>query len=484
MSRRLVAAVVLFAVVGAVVPAVALGQSTYVTITDVEVSPANPMPGETATVEVTIRNPESSGSAFRFTDLALRGAGSADERTRIENLGTLPPGSETTVPLTATFEDDGTKRLQVNAYGRSAGSNRPVQVNFPVTVQVTDRHPRLSIDAGDPVAGVEGTGNVTVANGLESTIRNVELSVAGSENLSVSNGRSVLGRLAPGNATTAGFRFTADSPGAHAVKARLDYVTAAGTERSTDTRLLVSTDPLDDDVALNARPVGDGDDRTIAVDVLNRGNVPVDRVSLRADSQNATIGSGLVDSVPAGESRTVRLNVSSAAAVADVTVTGSYEVTGDDRSVRTETTMTSTPGRIGLTGVEVTRRAGTVQITGSASNLGLTEANAVVVSVANDSGVTPASGGGQYFVGRVPASDFGSFDLAVGSADAGRVPLTVSYLVDGERRSTAATVSVPEPRGPPPGVDPSGGSDGPPLLLIGGAAVLLVGAGLVVYVRR
>lgn len=67
------------------------------------------------------------------------------------------------------------------------------------------------------------------------------------------------------------------------------------------------------------------------------------------------------------------------------------------------------------------------------SNVGLSRVDAVVVSVAPREGVRPARPYRGYFGGRVPPSDFASFDLyAEIDESAETVPVGVSGVVDGD----------------------------------------------------
>jgi hypothetical protein len=137
----------------------------------------------------------------------------------------------------------------------------------------------------------------------------------------------------------------------------------------------------------------------------------------------------------------------------------------------------TTPGTVDLTGVEVTRDGDRLTVRGTASNGGDDAVSSVRVAVADGDGVVPAQSNARYFVGRVEPSEFSSFEVASRleeNVSAVTVPLRVSYVVDGVRRTETVSVRYDVPADADP--DDSGG--GPlPLTLVGGglaAAVVVV----------
>jgi len=426
---------------GSATGATASTQSSYVSITDVTVTPDDPAPGETITLRSTVRNLEGSGAALDITAVAITRSDTRgiNELTRIEDLGTLSPGSSLTVPQTVSFEEPGTKRLRVEVYGIDE-NDQSVQVQYPVVVRVTDEHPQFEIEINETVASTTGQGRITVANGLTSDARNVRIS-ATSDELDVTGGTTVLPTLASGDTATSSFSYEADQPGTYFVDAELSYTIDGSQTRSVRETVPVEVEPFRENVVLEATRAEAGSS-TVAVDVFNRGNVPIENVTISGTSPNATLPQRFLGEVPAQSAESLAVNTSLDTEQATIRMRAQYDVGSSSGVVTDGVTVESTPGQIDLTGVDVRREAGRLQVTGSASNLGLTTANSVVVRVQDTDQVTPAAPTREYFVGSVPESDFVSFEVyARTEGNVSTIPLEVSYLVDGERETR--TVEVP-----------------------------------------
>ncbi|MFC6727013.1 hypothetical protein ACFQE1_22055, partial [Halobium palmae] len=151
----------------------------------------------------------------------------------------------------------------------------------------------------------------------------------------------------------------------------------------------------------------------------------------------------VVESLPPGATRTVQLGVSNLDGPTSVTVRAAYEVDGrTNRTVEQTVEVRANPGRIQLTGLDSADEGDYLRISGSASNVGLQPVDSVIVRVLPVEGVEPSPPNREYFVGTVPASDFVSFDVSAQvGANVSQVPLEVTYLSDGTRRSE--TVEVP-----------------------------------------
>lgn len=224
-------------------------------------------------------------------------------------------------------------------------------------------------------------------------------------------------------------------------------------------------------VTLNATAT----DGAVTVQVANLGAVGVERVVVRGSATDATVGQAVVPALAPGESTTVTLPVSGLRRSADVAVTGRYAVGSTTADATGDSvTLERVPGRIELTGIDFQSEDGTLTISGSVSNVGLESVDSVVVRVVPTDGVTPVAPNREYFVGSVPASDFVSFDVTARvDTDVSSVPLNVSYLADGERRSELLTVPLDTAATTPSAGD--GGSGGGLLLpALGGVLVVLV----------
>ena len=433
--RHGVAILACLVVVGSLPLSVA-GASVNASISNVKVSPSVPAPGETVTFKTTVRNLENSDAPLEINDIAIRKSGGrgVTEYERVSNLGSISPGSTLKVPLTASFDSSGDKDLRVIVYGRDRGTGENVELKYPVQLNVEERHPQVDITANDSVAGIESTGEVTVANGLDTQITNVEVVVEG-DDVEMTQSRTVESSIGENGSMTAPFRFRPESAGEHSLTARISYTIGGDTIRNTTRTTVIESDPLRNSVELDTTAVGSGTDRALRVAVSNGANAPLSEVMISATSENASFQRVLLENISASTTRQVRLNATMDEPRADVTVTANYELGTETEQATTETTFRSVPGTIDLTGLDVIRQGGRLQITGSASNVGSTDADSVLVSVVKTENVTPATPNRNYFVGTVPASDFVSFDVyARTEGNVTSVPLEVTYLVDDTRK--------------------------------------------------
>lgn len=489
--RQGVAVLACLVVIGSLPPAVA-GASVNASISNVEVSPSTPAPGETVTFETTVRNLQSSDAPLEINDIAIRKSGGrgVTEYERVSNLGSISPGSTLEVPLTASFDSSGSKDLRVIVYGRDRGTGENVELKYPVQLNVQDRHPQVDITANDSVAGVESAGQVTVANGLDSQITNVEVVVEG-DGVEMTESRTVRSSVAQNGSMTAPFRFRPESAGEHPLTATVSYTVDGETIRETTRTTVVESDPLRNSVELDTTAVGSGTDRALRVAVSNGANAPISDVIVSASSENASFQRVLLENVSASTTRQVRLNATMDEPRADVTVTADYELGTDTEQTTAETTLRSVPGTIDLTGLDVLRQGGRLQISGSASNVGSTGADSVLVSVVDTETVTPATPNRDYFVGTVPASDFVSFDVyARTEGNVTSVPLEVTYLVDDTRKRQTFDVAIDRTGGVAQQQGEDGDSGGGnqnsmlPVFIAGGLALLVVVGVLVRRYRR
>lgn len=431
----LLVAVVLASVVGF---GAADARTANVAITNVTVTPNSPVPGETVTVTATIENFEGSNSTFVVEAAAIRTGPQNDfnEFTRIRDPGRIPPGASLKIPLLRTFGTTGTNDLRVVVFGRTVNGER-VQLTYPLTVRVTNEDPRVVVDLSEPTEGVESNATVTVANGLDRDLRNVEVTLGGE--VTVDRPHRVRSSLAAGETSSFSFGAVPTGAGETDLTATVEYTLADGPTRRVSTTKTIRTAELDDRVALTTNVTG----RRVSVTATNLGNIDAENLVVRGTATNATVGQAVVGTLGPGETRTVNLPVREVDGTATVEVRADYEI-GDDAVTATgdRVTLRSVPGRVELTGLDVQPESGHLVVTGSASNVGLSEVNSVVVRVVERGGVTPVAPNREYFVGTVPASDFVSFDVtARAGGNVTEIPLRVTYLSDGERR--VKEVSVP-----------------------------------------
>ncbi|UVE49154.1 hypothetical protein KU306_09455 [Haloferax larsenii] len=469
-------------VVLAGLPSPTLGAEATAYIDDVSVSPAQPAPGERFTLTTVIQNAENSPSNLDVTDVYVRRVDDSDDITRVEELGVIPPGSDLSVPLSMRFDKQGTYDLRVNVVGRSDGQVQRLQ--YPVVVRVREGGPQVAVDVGDAVIGTETPVRVTVSNGEDAAVRNVRLSLAAGS-AAVKNSTRVLPTLDSGAAKTFEFMVTPETDESD-VLATLQYTTADGNARTAEASAPLVADQLREEVRLSPT-LGSGARPAVLVDVTNLGNAPLEDLVLTLRDGDETVLRKPVRALPAESERTVRLNVSSVDR-ATLDVVASYETGGLQGEASSSVEYVASPGTIELTGIDVEIEDGKTHISGSASNVGLSDAQSVVVRVVPTDGVVPARPYKEYFVGSVPSSDFASFDLyADVEAGVETVPVEVTYLSDGREKTVRTTVDVSDVSNPAPAPEQnSGGGLTTPLLLGGGllAGLVVVGVGLYAYRQR
>lgn len=461
------------------------GSGVNPTISEVQVSPTTPAPGETVTVTPVIENLESSSGPFRVTDVAVRERDGSDELTRVEGLGNVAPDSTLEVPLSVEFDSAGNHQLRVILYGEYNGSES-IQVEHPVTVTVADRDPQMDITTEESIDGVPANGTVELVNGLESEITNVEATVDGTGVEMIEN-RTILASVDAGESVDIPFRFRPTAAGEHELTVQLDYTVAGTTDRSVTYSSSIQTDAIDDDdIRLNVTTVGDSSDPDVSVEVQNFGNHEIEDVTVTATSSDATFGEAAISSIAAGDSQQVRLDTTlqQSAATADIRV--DYEMGTNTGTATTTTTIESEQGRIVLTGLDVTREDdGRIRVSGSTSNVGSSDIDSVIVSIRDTDSVDPAFPNREYFVGTVPASDFVSFDVyARTDSNTSSIPLEISYTSGGETREQHTSVDISslqsaQPAAPDPDQSDTGGFTG--LITVGvGSIMLLVVSGVLV----
>ncbi|MFB6112814.1 MAG: hypothetical protein ABEJ58_01770 [Halodesulfurarchaeum sp.] len=443
---RAIGAVVLALLLIVTPIAPAMGASAYVSVTDVTVRPETPLPGEDITITATVRNLESSPSNLELNAVAIQYTEShtVKEYTRAQDLGTLSPGSEIRVPLTISFEEPGTKSFRVVVYGQDE-SGASVKVTYPVVVQVSTAHPTVTIEADQPVTGVESPVNLTVSNGLDDSVRNVAVRLDG-KSVTVDNSRRAIAKLESGEERVLSYRITPKSVGRQPLRATIRYTTAGGYDRVVKQTEWIQVEALSDRVELVATTVERANTRSIELEVTNLGNAALENVVLTGEAGNATVGRVVVPAIEPDSTTNVTLPVTDLVNETTATIVATYEIGTHRGRVQTETTVApipaeTHPGRIVLTGIDFERENGNVRITGSASNVGLTPANSVLVRVRETAGVSPASPNREYFVGTVLASDFVSFDVfASVEGNVSTIPLEVTYLSEGKRHSRLVEV--------------------------------------------
>lgn len=477
MRRRvlgIVLAVVIAGSVGASVPVA--GSVSNLAIESATLSIADPAPGERLTVSVSIANYDSS-DAYEVTDVYIRDAGRAREHARVENVGTIRPGGQLTVPLSLSFDEVGTRSLTVYArVENETGAHR--SVSYPLTVEIEDPDDAvLAFSDVDPVAGQAEQVNVTVSNGEDRPLTNVQLELAGEAE--VTNAERVTAALQAGTQAVHDFEVTFADPGTKTLTGTLTYKTADGVTRAIERTVTVGVDPATVDPGLQVTPVESAGRPALSVSLTEYGNAELRDVEVRVVQDGTVLARALAPDVPAEGTRTVTLDGTDIEG-GDLTVLATYTAAGSEQSSRT--TLTYTPveaARIVLSGVEASREGSTVTLRGDAANVGSGDLRSVQVAVEPTDGVVPVSPYRDYFIGEIEASEFGTFELTANVSSGATVPARITYVADGERRTQHTQIDVADAlrEGEETG---GGGTGGLALVPIAVAGLLgaLLGAGL------
>lgn len=456
-TRLVVLLVILLTVGATAVGSVATAQRSQVVVQSATVEPTTPRVGEDVTITTTIRNFESSSAAADITQVTLR-SGTRIVQS-IDDPGTLGPGGTIELPFTTTFDTAGRKRLTVWVYGRSENGG-VFNVKYPVTTTVQKRGKDVQLSLSSPdERSTETQVNVTMANGADANVSNLELSLSGS-NATVEDARRVNAALGSGSERVLTYDVTFASPGRQSLTATLDYRDGDGDAQSVSTSRTFAVASANVDAELDAEVVRENDTARIDASVTNFGNIPLEDVRIRAEADGETVARTLVSDVPTETTRTVSISEANLPA-GPVRLHASYEAVGE----RSESTTTvdfapTTHGNITLTGIEVVPSGSSIRLVGSASNTGETDVTGAVVAVVGTDGVTPVAPAKDYFVGNVPAGEFTSFELTARLAGnrTDTVPVRITYISDGEQHRRVVDVSITGGSAAP--VAPAGG-DGP-----------------------
>jgi len=213
---------------------------------------------------------------------------------------------------------------------------------------------------------------------------------------------------------------------------------------------LSSTDPV----------VGSGTNLT--VHAVNGENRPVRNINVTARGEDVAFDTAT--RITAGMDGNTERDftyryVPQSAGETDLNVTFAYTTdTGQEQTVtkslavdvaepRTAASVDSRvgPPTIQLTGVEVESEDDHMLITGSASNVGTETVDSVLVRVLRTEAIEPTSPNRDFFIGTVPGSDFGTFDLTaeIGN-NVSRIPIEVTYVSNGNRITERTTVEAAE----------------------------------------
>lgn len=428
-----------------------------VTIGNVSVSPQTPEPGEQVTITAALQNSESSTGAAEISEASLQGPG-LSQRSTADNLGSLGPGDSIEVPFSTSFDSEGEKRLTVVLRGNTPTGSVFV-VERPVYVDV-ERSSGVSLafstvhDTG-PAADAETPINVTVANGDSEPVTGIQLNLNGT---TVDDPTRIKGSIDGGSEHTFQYDVTFDDIGMQSLSSEVTYTTAEGVTRTAtaSTDMMVEEPEIRAD--LSARTMDNGDTE---LELTNFGNTPFTDVEVTATANDSVVAQNLLDDVAPDSNESVAFDIPSAVD-GTITYTATYTAAGDSHSTHLRD-QSSVTGEIRLVSVDSTPSGTGVTIQGDAANLGSTTAESVLLSIATTENVAPAPPTGEYYVGEIEGSEFGTFELSASvQSNTDSIPVEVTYIVDGERVTTTQEIDVASGAGSAAQSTAAASDDGPP----------------------
>ncbi|WP_435125218.1 hypothetical protein [Halobaculum sp. D14] len=196
-----------------------------------------PVPEEPFTLNVTVSNAEGSANAYTVTDLEiLEGRNSSSEEVETKDVSErVAPGNTAELSIEPTLNETGTHRLYAHITLLEADGDRR-RIVEPVSVTVYRPSPQLELSVEEAVAGAERSVNVTVANGLDVQLSQLDLTVSTqASNVTFGATNRVRAVLAAESAATFSFPAKAVATGRYPVTVTLRYSESGNRRTVTET---------------------------------------------------------------------------------------------------------------------------------------------------------------------------------------------------------------------------------------------------------
>lgn len=474
--------------------------SPAVSISDINVAPEEPIAGNTFQVEATVVNNEGASASFDVSDVHVD---KPDGRSYVaSDVGTLTPGSSTTVSIPVTIDSEGQHTLSVEVSGIETNGGAVVSASQPTSVRVIEeQRPGVNIVGSDWEAGSETTAELTITNGGADPVRDLELTLD-SERITVDNPTRIQASLGAESNVTHEFDVTPEVTGSQQLSATLRYTDPAGKDKTVTeaqtVRVAERDPPLS--LAVSADDVGASGTTQFEVTAVNERQTAITGLELQFESEDGQMVDSrvVIPTLPSGNKTAAELEISEVSpGQHDLTVQASYTTARGEQESFTESLSTtvqavSSPGNVSLSELQLTGRGTSVSIRGSVSNPGTTDVSGVRIEVGETEMVEPAQSQSSFFVGNITSSDFTNFQvnaqLRTQTNQTMTVPLRTSYVIDGVRQERIVEVEY-DPQAAQAGGEqgqmqrqPQSDSSGLPLGLVG--VVLVVVALAVVGWRR
>ncbi len=414
----------------------------------VDVSTDSALPGDDQTMTVRLSNGLSA--AVDNVELTVEGE-NVDVRNPRQVTASVGSGASESFEFRTTPAAETVQPVNVTVQYSFEGDRRSVDYRLRPDFTPTNdiEHPQVAVTAEAGEAGESRTATVTLSNGLDERIRNVELTAAG-EQVEFDDPRRVAASIEAG--VTEQYEFTVTPAVAERlpVNVSLSY-TVGGERRGTEYTLEPSFGTADapadrPQLQVDVEDAVAGASRPVTVTVANGLSNEVRQLDVSVSSPDVTFNSNarVRSALQAGGTAELAFT-----AVAEESGVYPVEVTFDyrDNGVQQRVTQTfdvefappSNPGQITLTDVDAVAQGSSLDLSATASNVGSEQVESVVVSLPDSADVD----GREYFVGGVEASDFSSFTISTTvDRNVTSVPVEVTYVVDGVQKTVTTEVPV------------------------------------------
>lgn len=453
----------------------------------VDVSTDSALPGDDQTMTVRLSNGLSA--AVDNVELTVDGE-NVDVRNPRQVTASVASGASESFEFRVTPAAETVQPVNVTIQYSFEGNRRSVDYrlrpNFTPTNDI--EHPQVAMTAEAGEAGESRTATVTLSNGLDERIRNVELTVVG-EQIEFDDPRRVAASVEAG--VTEQYEFTVTPAVAERlpVEVSLSY-TVGGERRGTEYTLEPSFGTADapadrPQLQVDVEDAVAGASRPVTVTVANGLGNEVRQLDVSVSSPDVTFKSNArVRSAlqAGGTAELVFTAVAEESGVYPVEVTFDYRDDGvQQRVTRTfdvEFASPSNPGQITLTDVDAVAQGSSLELSATASNVGSERVESVVVSLPDSADVD----GREYFVGGVDGSDFSSFTISTTvDENITSVPVEVTYVIDGVQKTV--TTEVPVEQTELRQASESSGGSSVPLIPVAVVGVLVIVLGVAYRVR-
>lgn len=300
----------------------------------------------------------------------------------------------------------------------------------------------VSISPQTPTTGEKVTITPTIRNAKtsNSSAQVTEVSISGPSQVGVSADN--IGSLGPGTSIDIPLSTSFETPGQH-------QLTVYARGYDADNNLFVVEKPLpvtikegSIDVGISATTTSANDSTKVQATITEYGTRPIDLGHVAVVANEQTITRAPISDIKGGQSQTVQFS-GQKLPTGNLSIIANYTIEGESKTQSTTTTLHYSPqqsAEMALTGLETIRQGTRYVVSGDASNLGGSDASAVLIDVKQNN--TFSSNGG-YFIGTVEQSEFATFELAVDATDSvSQIPLRINYSVNGQQFSDTVSINV------------------------------------------